>query len=112
MENSQSVKNLEKIVHEIETIKNPLFGNAYDYFSANELLQRARMYAENYFPSNHYRVDLMSINFEQGFNNDSEKREWNKGIIKLLSITKAMQENAKLIPAPTKVFENTSRIKE
>lgn len=117
MDKNQLIQILDKHVIEIESIKTSSFGE-YDYSKANELLQRTKMLSEKYFPLRFYNTELIGIRFEPIFistytTTDDYKKSWDTGIIILLSIAKAMRDDANLTlmsPPSAKIIEDTSKI--
>lgn len=117
MDNPQLIQILNNHVNELENIKAPFFGK-YDYSKANELLQRTKMLSHKYFSSQFYNIELIGIRFEPIYISkfttvDEYKQAWDGAIIKLLSIAKAMRDDANLtslMPPPVRIIENTSKI--
>jgi hypothetical protein len=118
MDNNQLIQILDNHVKDIESIKTPFFFGKYDYSKANELLQRTRMLSEKYFSLRVYSIGLIGIKFEPIFISkftapNEYKKSWDTPIIELLSIAKAMRDDASLtsiIHPPVKIFEDTSKI--
>jgi hypothetical protein len=118
MEKNQLIQILDNNVKEIESIKMPYFLGKYDYSKANELLQKTRMLSKKYFSLQFYYAETIGIRFEpisisKFTTADDYKRSWDTAIIELLSIAKAMRDDASLTslaPPPTKIIEDTSKI--
>jgi hypothetical protein len=120
MDKNQLVQLLDKHVKELESISLPLYGIKYDYAKANELLQKTRMFSNKYFQLQFYNSELIGIKFEPIYISkftsiEDYKKAWDFGMIELISIAKAMLEDARLssiAPPPIRIIEDNSKVVE
>jgi hypothetical protein len=119
MEKQQLLELFKLHVKEIEILSAlNYFNNKYNYSKANDLLQKTKMLASKYFPLQFYSIELIGIRFEPSYiskftTSADYKKAWEGGLIKLLSIARAINDDASLTsvsPPPVKLVEDTSKL--
>jgi hypothetical protein len=118
LERQQLIDLLSRHVEEIESVKD--FTIWHNHSKANDLLQKTRMLSDKYFSLRFYSVELIGIKFKPSIISSITKAEdfksaWEDGMIKLLSIARAMRDDAKLTPVsapPVKFVEDTSKLNQ